>query len=140
MLHNLLEYIETRRKQGEARDEANCRSCLQSLLAMQQTFQEAMQQQLAAVASSVKEMSTKTERQLMELDKRLEGISEAVGMKPKNRSGNDDEDRKRIKEKFKVALENLQKHCASKIEPEGYLEYFFGIRKPNSRLGKLGSR
>ncbi len=99
-----------------------------------------MQQQLADVASSIREMNLKTERRLMELDKRFEGISEAVGMKPKNRSEDNDEDRKRIMEKFKVALENQQTHCASNIAPEGYFEYYFGIRKPNSRLGKRGSR
>jgi hypothetical protein len=130
--------------QGEARDEAVVRLCLQSiegsLKAMQASFEDRMEKRFDSMEVMVKEMDAKAKSQFSELDKRLEGISEAVGYKPKVSSGDDDEDRKRLKERFKEALEK-QKHTRIKeIEEEGNLEYFFGICKPNGRLGKQGSR
>jgi hypothetical protein len=130
--------------QVEARDEAVARLCLRllegSLLAVQKGFEDRMEKRFGAVECMVKAMDSKTERQLMELDTRLEDISEAVGMKLKVSSGDDDEDRKRLKERFKEALDHQKKNIIGEIDVEGYSEYFFGICKPNGRLGKHGSR
>jgi hypothetical protein len=130
--------------QVAARDEAVVRLCLQSLegslLATQKSFEDRIQQRFDALESMVKAMDSKTEQQSMEVDKRLEAISEAVGIKPKVNSGDDDEDRKRLKERFKEALNHQKEHTVGEIEVEGYSEYFFGICKPNGRLGKRGSR
>ena len=51
-----------------------------------------------------------------------------------------DDGRKRIKERLKEMLDlrvTAARHTDTK---EGFAEYFFGICKPNRRLGKLGSR
>jgi hypothetical protein len=56
--------------------------------------------------------------------------------------GDDDEDRKRLKEKLKQAIEADRR---SRIRPivsrsEMWLEYIFGICQPDQRIGKRGSR
>ena len=99
-----------------------------------------MQRQFSAVVSSVQDMDSRVGQQLVELGKQLEGVSEAVGIKPTVSSGDEDEDRKRIKERFKSALEHEKKQSISEIELEDFSEYLFGICRPNGRLGKLGSR
>ena len=75
------------------------------------------------------------------MDRQLEKIADVVGVKKAGSSGDDDEDRKRLKERLNEALE-VHKHglLMSEIDVEGWLEYFFGICKPNGRFGKHGSR
>ena len=57
--------------------------------------------------------------------------------------GDDDEDRKRIKERLKEAVENDKRARARVIKAvhrESWLEYVFGICEPDRRVGKQGSR
>jgi hypothetical protein len=130
--------------QGEARDEASIRRRLQSLegtlLAMQQSFEERMLRQFSEVVGSIRDMDSRLEQKMAELGEQLEGVSEALGSKPNVSSRDDDADRKRIKERFKSALEHEKRHSVSEIKLEGFFEYLFGICSPNGRLGKRGSR
>jgi hypothetical protein len=126
--------------QAESRDRAVVRLCLEAVERSLKGFEGRLEQRFDALESRVNGLDGKMERQLAELDQRLASISEAVGIKPKVSSGDDDEDRKRLKERFKEALDHQKKHSVSEIEAEGYAEYFFGICKPNGRLGKHGSR
>ena len=73
------------------------------------------------------------------LDKRLDRIASAVGVKA---SEEDDDDRKRLKEKLKLAIERDKRSRIRKIESEQakWLEYIFGICKADQRCGKRGSR
>ena len=75
------------------------------------------------------------------VERRLEKIAHAVGIRNVVSAGDDDEDRKRLKMRLKEAL-TLQNEDdrVSASGSEGYLEYFFGIRPPNGRIGKQGSR
>ena len=53
------------------------------------------------------------------------------------------DDRKRLKERLKDAVEHDQSAAArgaGEAEREGWAEYLFGICKPDGRVGKLGSR
>jgi hypothetical protein len=56
--------------------------------------------------------------------------------------GDDDEDRKRLKERFKQALNKEQKEALRQpgAEKKSWLEYIFGICKADGRIGKKGSR
>jgi hypothetical protein len=75
------------------------------------------------------------------IERRLDKIAYAVGIRHIVSAGDDDEDRKRLKMRLKEALtiQNANDRV-SVTEPEGYLEYFFGMRPPNGRIGKQGSR
>jgi hypothetical protein len=75
------------------------------------------------------------------IDRNLEKFADAFGVKKTVDSGDDDEDRKRLKERLSEALE-IRRHSSqvSEIGVDGFLEYFFGICKPNGRFGKHGSR
>ena len=86
-------------------------------------------------------MDSKIDRRFEAMEKRLEKIADAVGVKKMVAEGNDDEDRKRLKERLNEALgDHRRTTLRNKGETEGWLEYFFGICKPNGRLGKHGSR
>jgi hypothetical protein len=86
-------------------------------------------------------MDCKLNTRLEAMERRLEKIADAVGVKKMVAEGNDDEDRKRLKERLNEALgEHRRKVLRSEGEREGWIEYFFGICKPNGRLGKHGSR
>ncbi len=75
------------------------------------------------------------------LEQKLESIEKAVGITARASAGDDDEDRKRLKERLKEALATeQQKRQACSIEKETWLEYTFGICKRNGREGKRGSR
>jgi hypothetical protein len=75
------------------------------------------------------------------LDRRLERIADHLGIKHVVSAGDDDEDRKRLKERLKEALEEHKRNVLrSEIESEGILEDLFGVCKPNGRLGKQGSK
>jgi hypothetical protein len=73
------------------------------------------------------------------LEKRLDRIAIAVGVKP---AGEEDDDRKRMKEKLKLAIERDKRSHIRKIvsEQAKWLEYIFGICKADQRCGKRGSR
>ena len=56
-------------------------------------------------------------------------------------SGDDDADRKRLKERLKGALDTEKRRkIHAKADGEAFLEYVFGICRPDRRVGKLGSR
>jgi hypothetical protein len=74
-------------------------------------------------------------------DKKLEKISRAVGVRAEAEM-DEKENRRRLKEKLKEALDSEQRNRLELIESkrEQWLEYFFGICKPDGRIGKNGSR
>jgi ElaB/YqjD/DUF883 family membrane-anchored ribosome-binding protein len=76
---------------------------------------------------------------LLGLDKKIERIAGAVGVLfTGGGHGDDNEDRKRLKEKLKAALERQTRTIVA--EQEEWMEYIFGICKPDGRVGKRGSR
>ncbi len=77
-----------------------------------------------------------------DINKKLERIAAAVGVKTGNQEGDDEEDRRRLKEKLKVAIELDRRTKVRTIvsSSEVWLEYFFGICSPDKRVGKRGSR
>ncbi len=114
-------------RQEAARDEGSLHHRMQQL-------EKHMDEKLDA-------MDTKIDRRLEAMEKRLEKIADAVGVKKLVVEGNDDEDRKRLKERLNEALGDYRRQILkNKEDVETWLEYFFGICKPNGRLGKHGSR
>jgi hypothetical protein len=77
-----------------------------------------------------------------DISKRLERIALAVGVKVGHQDGDDEEDRRRLKEKLKVAIELDRRTKVRTIvsSSEMWLEYIFGICPPDKRVGKRGSR
>jgi hypothetical protein len=84
-----------------------------------------------------------TDRRFDDLDRKLNMIAEAVGVRMRAKEEEDAEDRKRLKERLKEALALEKTHRLRTIdedEREGWVEYIFGIVQPNGRVGKMGSR
>jgi hypothetical protein len=76
------------------------------------------------------------------LDEKLKRIAFAVGASA-DVGTSEEEDRRRLKEKLKEALESAARNSILEIESserEVWLEYIFGICKPDGRIGKAGSR
>ncbi len=85
------------------------------------------------------------EKKLEWISKKLDLVSTAVGaetLRTGANAGDDEEDRKRLKEKLKDAIVKDRRSRFRKVEPEHevWLEYVFGICKPDQRAGKRGSR
>ncbi len=83
-------------------------------------------------------------RKLDCLDKKVENVAMAVGVRSGMASGDDEEDRRRLKEKLKEALDR-DRDRRNSVDDESsehavWLEYIFGICKPDQRMGKRGSR
>jgi hypothetical protein len=76
------------------------------------------------------------------LGERIDSIVAAVGFSHTTNPGEDDEDRKRLKERLKQALNKEQKEALRQpgAEKKSWLEYIFGICKADGRIGKKGSR
>lgn len=76
------------------------------------------------------------------IDRKLEQIAISMGVRGVNTEGDDEEDRKRLKEKLKQAIEADRRSRIRTIvsRSEVWLEYMFGICRPDQRLGKRGSR
>jgi hypothetical protein len=77
------------------------------------------------------------------IGERLDSIDAAVGFShTTNPGGDDEEDRKRLKERLKQALKKEQKKSLRKpgAEKKSWVEYIFGICKADGRIGKKGSR
>ena len=76
------------------------------------------------------------------IDRKLEQIAIAMGVRGVSNEGDDEEDRKRLKEKLKQAIEADRRSRVRPIISRGemWLEYVFGICRPDQRLGKRGSR
>jgi hypothetical protein len=68
---------------------------------------------------------------------KLDKIGEAMGVSIE-KAGDDDEDRKRIKERLKEALDVHKRQQG--LDRVGYIEYLFGVCKADGRVGKFGSR
>ena len=78
------------------------------------------------------------------LSKKLERIAYALGIRNLNvvdNGGDDAEDRKRLKEKLKAAydIDRRSKRVITSGK-EKWLDYIFGICRPDQRIGKRGSR
>jgi hypothetical protein len=83
------------------------------------------------------------DKKLEWMSKMLDLVSGALGVKMGAVSGGDDaEDKKRLKEKLKDAVEKDRRDRFRKVESEQevWMEYIFGICKPDMRTGKRGSR
>ena len=89
------------------------------------------------------DMLQNVDRKLEWMSKMLDLVSGALGVKMGVANvGDDAEDRKRLKEKLKDAVEKDRRDRFRKVESEHevWLEYIFGICKPDLRTGKHGSR
>ncbi len=76
------------------------------------------------------------------IDRKLERIAASLGIRGVSREGDEEEDRKRLKEKLKQAIEADRRSRMRTIfsTREVWLEYVFGICRPDQRMGKRGSR
>jgi hypothetical protein len=88
------------------------------------------------------ESKTSNEERLNRIEKTLASIADAVCAHATDRSQEDAEDRKRLKERLKEALEKStsSREKNSDGEKENWMEYIFGICNPDGRVGKEGSR
>ncbi len=85
--------------------------------------------------------SAEYETRLARVEDRIESIAEAIGVTFETKVGDNDADRKRLKERLKEALkfENSDRSL-HKTEKESWMEYIFGICRHDGRAGKVGSR
>ena len=94
--------------------------------------------------SSSPEDEEESDRKLLQgLGRKVDQIAEAVGVKAEDvSSGDDEEDRRRLKEKLKSALDkDRQSRTQNNLsDQEKWLEFIFGICEPDVRFGKRGSR
>jgi hypothetical protein len=76
------------------------------------------------------------------VNKILEHVATAVGVRTGLGAGDEEEDHRRLKEKLKEALERDRRDRIREVvsEREVWLEYVFGICKPDRRTGRRGSR
>jgi hypothetical protein len=97
-----------------------------------------------------------TMKPALDVDRKLETLSESIGKKLEriayalgirnlnvvDNSADDAEDRKRLMEKLKFAFESSRQKKLSKLESDRdrWLDYVFGICKPDQRIGQRGSR
>jgi hypothetical protein len=89
----------------------------------------------------VESSNESSEKRWLHVESRLESIAAAVGVSVQANVGDDDADRKRLKERLKEALEVEKKKRPLHLgEKESWMEYIFGICKPDGRVGKRGSR
>jgi hypothetical protein len=81
---------------------------------------------------------------LAAMDKKLSQMAGSMGIHllSGNEGDDDTDDRKRLKEKLKLAIEADRRSRVRTIVSQGemWLEYIFGICRPDQRLGKSGSR
>jgi DNA helicase IV len=124
--------------QNESIDEGTVQNRLNALERGIQDIKDTLDNR---IEKRMEEIESRMVRGFEAMDRQLEKIADVVGVKKAGSSGDDDEDRKRLKERLNEALE-VHKHglLMSEIDVEGWLEYFFGICKPNGRFGKHGSR
>jgi exonuclease VII large subunit len=126
----------------------------QSLGAMEGRLEDRLNRKIQTVNERLKEISKSDtaghahrasienlEKRVARIESRLETIAEAVGNTVESNPGDDDADRKRLKEKLKEALESEERdHASYDHEKESWMEYIFGICKADGRMGKRGSR
>ncbi len=122
-----------------------------TLRAVQRILEESVDESLKAMRRDFEASN----RRLMRMEKKLEVVCKSVdGIDPKGdeiaqtigidkqnvRAGSSEEDRKRIKERLKEALEIIYERAKSKKNKQSFVEYFLGICKKNERVGRTGSR
>ena len=92
--------------------------------------------------AAVKKAAEDPTSQFLRIEKRLGEIADAVGAQSALTAGasTKEDDCKRLKERLKGALELEQTRHLSDHRRETWMEYFFGVCKPDGRLGKNGSR
>ncbi len=108
----------------------------ESLKAMRRDF-EASDRRLQLMEVKLEVVSKSVEG----MDPKIDAIAQAIGIDQEDaRAGDDDEDRKRIKERLREALESNYERTKKDSRKQSFKEYFFGICKTNGRVGKTGSR
>ena len=78
--------------------------------------------------------------QLHNMEMRLDEIADLVGAKSRNATEDKLEECKRLKEKLKSALELEKLQLRIFEQKETWMDYIFGICKPDGRVGKMGSK
>ncbi len=88
------------------------------------------------------DMMTDINTKFVAIDRKLEQIAISMGVRGVTKEGDEEADRKRLKEKLKQAIEADRRSRIRTIVSQGevWLEYMFGICQPDQRLGKRGSR
>ena len=122
-----------------------------TLRAVQRTLEETVDERLNAIRRDFEASDRTLQRMEVQLgvvrksvesmDTKIDEIAQAVGIDKQDASaGDDEEDRKRIKERLREALETSYERVNRNNVNKTFLEYFFGICKTNGREGKVGSR
>ncbi len=103
----------------------------------------AIERKLSATFYFTQESRISNDEKLDRIERKLDTVAAAVCAKEIDRSCEEDvEDRKRLKERLKEALEQSTQSREKSLEAdkEDWMEYIFGICKPDGRVGKEGSR
>ena len=101
-----------------------------------------IERNLNATVKSAQESKLSNDEKIERLERKLDLIAAAVCVREIDTSEKDAEDRKRLKERLKEALEQSTRSRLKNMEDikESWIEYIFGICKPDGRVGKEGSR
>jgi hypothetical protein len=93
---------------------------------------------LIEAVNSAQESKLLHNEKIERIERKLDMIAAAVCVRETERSETDAEDSKRLKERLKECTQGRLK----KMEDvkESWIEYIFGICKPDGRVGKEGSR
>jgi hypothetical protein len=137
-----IDSIENRVERMEANMDEQFRAMERSVEALRSSLEHHVDSGVGKKADPPDHVPSKVDSQYDGIERRLDKIAFAVGIRNVVSAGDDNEDRKRLKMRLKEALtiQNANDDRVSVAEPEGYLEYFLGIRPPNGRIGKQGSR
>jgi hypothetical protein len=108
-----------------------------SLSGMEKRLEECVTRSMEAILAGEKGA---IQKHMQSTNARLATIADHLGIVTTVDVGDDDEDRKRLKERLKEALDSQHKKRHANVEKESWMEYIFGICKPDGRLGKKGSR
>ena len=98
---------------------------------------------LAEILNRAEERHSFNEKNISRIETKLDKIVAVVCAKETDRAQEDAEDRKRLKERLiEAALEQSTQNqkTVNAAEKESWAEFFFGICKPDGRVGKEGSR
>jgi hypothetical protein len=136
-LKGMKESIEERMERMESKMDEQHRTTERSMEALRSS----LDRRAGGADKNDERVITRIDARCDGVERRLDNIAHAVGIRSAVSAGDDDEDRKRLKMRLKeaLAIQNANERVSTST-PEGYLEYFFGIRPPNSRIGKQGSR
>jgi hypothetical protein len=94
------------------------------------------------IVNDAQESRASNKERFDRIERKLDLIVAAVCVSDTDRSQEEAEDRKRLKERLKEALEQStnSRKLHLDTEKENWVEYLFGICKPDGRVGKEGSR